>query len=146
MPTCRECHSRISKFDKDICPICGCKNPLIGGTSETVEITSQIDLNGEDYKEYKPKKRTVLFVLSMFLGFVGAPFFYLKKNLWGVISLIINLGFIGGIGTVFALCTPLGYSLGYVIALIISIVINTVIGLVFLFKDSIKDGNGEFIK
>lgn len=146
MPTCRECHSRISKFDKDICPVCGCKKPLEGVTSETVEITSQIDLNGADYQEYKPKRRTVLFFLSMLLGFFGAPFIYLGKKLFGILSLIINFAFIGGVGTIFALFTPLGYSLGYVIALIIIFVINTVVGLFFLFKNSIKDSKGEFVK
>ena len=44
MPNCRNCGARLSKFDTDLCPVCGIKNPLEGISSETVEITSQIDL------------------------------------------------------------------------------------------------------
>lgn len=146
MPQCRECHSRISKFDKDRCPICGCVNPLEGVNSETVEITSQIELGGKDFLDYKPKKRVTAFLLSLLLGFFGAPFFYLGWKKCAIGSLIFNLAFIGGIGTVFALFTPLGYALGYVISLVIVLVINGLVGLYFLFKDSIKDGHGEFVK
>ena len=146
MPTCRECHSRISKFDKDRCPVCGCVNPLEGVSSETVEITSQIDLNGADFANYKPRKRITAFFLSLFLGFFGAPFFYLGWKKCAIGSIVFNLAFIGGIGTLFALCTPLGFALGYVIALAIMFVINGLIGLIFVFKDSIKDKDGEFIK
>ena len=45
MPNCRNCGARLSKFDTDLCPVCGIKNPLQGTSSETVEITSQIDLS-----------------------------------------------------------------------------------------------------
>ena len=45
MPNCRNCGARLSKFDTDLCPVCGIKNPLEGTSSETVEITSQIDLS-----------------------------------------------------------------------------------------------------
>ena len=46
MPSCRNCGARLSKFDKDICPVCGAKNPLEGVSSETIDITSQIDISG----------------------------------------------------------------------------------------------------
>ena len=39
MPNCRNCGARITKFDKDICPVCGTKNPLQGVGSETMEVT-----------------------------------------------------------------------------------------------------------
>ena len=51
MPTCRECHSRISKFDKDICPVCGAKNPLDGVTSDTIEITHEIDISNPEFQQ-----------------------------------------------------------------------------------------------
>ena len=80
MPNCRNCGARITKFDKDICPVCGTKNPLQGVGSETMEVTGQIDLNGfaEGQKVICRRKKLLLYFLA--LGFTGAPFFYLKKK------------------------------------------------------------------
>ena len=60
MPTCRNCGARLSKFDKDICPVCGTPDPLKGVTSETVEITSQVDLS-QDPQSPKLKIRSTSF-------------------------------------------------------------------------------------
>ena len=51
MPYCKNCGSRITKFDNDICPICGAKNPLEGVTSDTVEITSELDIHDKENKK-----------------------------------------------------------------------------------------------
>ena len=41
MPNCRNCGARITKFDKDICPVCGQKNPLMGvDVVKSVEVTN----------------------------------------------------------------------------------------------------------
>ena len=97
MPSCRYCGSRISKFDKDICPVCGTKNPLQGVGSDTMEVTSQIDLNNfqEGQKVKCRRKRLLLFFLT--IGFTGAPFFYLKKKKNGLIWLIMNLVILAGV-------------------------------------------------
>ena len=81
MPKCKNCGARLSKLDNDICPVCGEKNPLLGVSSETVEITSQLDIQSDEFKDYHPKKRFVAFILSTCLGFTGAPFFYLHFSL-----------------------------------------------------------------
>ena len=52
MPVCRHCGTRITKFDTDRCPVCGELNPLEGVTSDTVEITTEIDLSDELKKTY----------------------------------------------------------------------------------------------
>ena len=82
MPICRNCNSRISKFDKDRCPVCGTISPLKGVTSETVEVTSEIDLTSGEYN-FKPKDRNIVMLLFTLIGFTGAGFFYLKKNKFG---------------------------------------------------------------
>ena len=56
MPNCRHCGARIEKFHKDRCPICGELNPLDGVSSETIEITSQIQKSDIEYKKLKINK------------------------------------------------------------------------------------------
>ena len=79
MPNCRNCGARLSKFDTDLCPVCGIKNPLQGTSSETVEITSQIDLSEmkEGQKVLRRRKKFIAYFFT--LGFTGLPFFYIKK-------------------------------------------------------------------
>ena len=57
MPNCRNCGSRLSKFDKDICPVCGFKHPLDGVSSETQEVTSEISFYKGELKTSKVRKR-----------------------------------------------------------------------------------------
>ena len=75
MPICRHCGSRISKLDKDRCPICGEINPLEGVNSDTIEVTSDIDLSNPAFSDYKPKKRKVFLLLSCLIGYKGTAFF-----------------------------------------------------------------------
>ena len=35
MPKCKECGETITKFDKEICPYCGCKDPIDKDREET---------------------------------------------------------------------------------------------------------------
>ena len=69
MPNCRNCGARLSKFDTDLCPVCGIKNPLEGTSSETVEITSQIDLSEmkEGQKVLRRRKKFIAYFFT--LGF-----------------------------------------------------------------------------
>ncbi len=142
MPYCRECHSRINKYDTDVCPYCGCLHPLEGVDSETVDITSQIRLNSPEYANYKPKTRAMAFMWSATLGFIGAPLFYLGYRVSALIHCLVCLGIILGAGI------PLGINQDWIYPVIIVvsvIVINILFGLYYLFKSDLKDKNGEFI-
>ena len=68
MPSCRNCGARLSKFDSDICPVCGTKRPLEGVSSETVEITSQVDLSGfnDGQKVVRRRKKMLLLLKTTF--------------------------------------------------------------------------------
>ena len=67
MPYCKNCGARITKFEKDICPICGQKKPLEGATSDTVEITTELKIHDKDRKEqYKAHFRFDTFLLFLF--------------------------------------------------------------------------------
>ncbi len=147
MPNCRECGSRISKFDRDICPVCGCRFPLEGTNSETADITSQIDIHSPEFKQYKPHKRMSAFLLSLFLGWSGAPLFYLGYLKTALIWLFSNLILIAGIGSIFAFVLHFDvYVSFFAIAFVIVFVLNALFGLLFLFKNDLKDAKGEFVK
>ena len=146
MPKCKNCGSRITRFDKDICPICGEANPLEGVSSETIEITSNLDLSEAELKEFKPTTRLRAFLFFVFLGFTGAPMFYLNYLNQAFIWLFLNMAFIGGFGSLFSFATILGLPWGYLIAFLIVFIINIFCGLFTFFKHNLKDGRGEFLR
>ena len=146
MPVCKHCGSRITRFDKDICPVCGEKAPLEGVSSETIEITSNFNLNEEEFKTFRPCTRFKVFLLFTLLGWTGAPIFYTRYVLQGFLWLLINLVIIGGVGSLLAFMTPLGILWGYLIMLIAAYVINIGVGIFSYLKRNLKDNRGEFLR
>ena len=144
MPICKNCGSRIEKFNKDLCPICGTKKPLEGVSSETVDITGQIDIGNSDFKFRQTKKSTLL-LLFVLVGFTGAGFFYMKHKKYGLIYLIASLILIGLGGFLISL-TPNMMPWGFLIAYGVSEVLGIILGLYLFFKKNLKDGQGEFIR
>ena len=145
MPNCRNCGARLNKFDTDICPVCGTKNPLQGVDSETVEVTSQIDLSGmqEGQKVVRRRKKMLIYFLA--LGFSGTAFFYIKKHLFGFIWLLANLVLLGGLFALlyFAISAPIAVA---IIVPVVSIyIINAIVGVIYYFLPDLRDGEGEFI-
>ena len=145
MPNCRNCGARISKFDSDICPVCGTKDPLKGVNSETVEITSQIDIANfkEGQRVVCRRKKLLFFFLA--LGFTGAPFFYLKKKMLGIIYLVINLIILGGLFAVLYFATQLHIVVAIIIPVLTVYAISGVLGAIYNFLPDLKDGEGEFV-
>ena len=43
MPNGKNCGARITKFDSDICPVCGFKHPIDVSKEETSDITSSFN-------------------------------------------------------------------------------------------------------
>lgn len=147
MPYCRNCGSRITKFDKDMCPVCGTKKPLEGVSSDTVEITSELDIHSkEGKKQYQAHFRLTTFMLFAFIGWTGAGYFYLKFKKLGLIWLLSNLVVLLGLGALFVLLIGYKEVIGYFVSPAIVYLVNIVIGIFFLAKKDIKDGNGEFIR
>ena len=145
MPNCRNCGARLSKFDKDICPVCGTKNPLEGVSSETVEITSQVDLSGFAAGQKVMRHRKSMLLLSCLIGFTGAMFFYLKNKKFGILWFLINLGSIAGITILLFTLPHLHIALSLVIGFIFSYICNVILGLLYFFKPNLKDAEGEFV-
>lgn len=146
MPNCRNCGTRLSKFDKDICPVCGFKKPLEGVESNTVEITTEIQSVKGEIPNYKTKSRIVCCVLSIFLGWTGAPFYYIKHYLTGMFYALASLIFASGLFAIFFFFTKLDLTLSIIIPLVVIYAINLIVGVVFLYYHDLKDGNGEFLK
>lgn len=147
MPVCKNCNARISKFDKDRCPVCGCIDPISTEHSETVEITSNISLDNELRKNVKIRKKTTVLVLALLLPFVGTPFYYLKFPKKGLIWLACNLIFIGAL---FALSYYViikgNLPLSIIAPLIIAYIFNIWLGILLYTKKDYKDGYGELVR
>ena len=145
MPNCRNCGARLSKFDTDLCPVCGIKDPLQGTSSETVEITSQIDLSQmqEGQKVVRRRKKMIAYFFA--LGFTGLPFFYIKKYVLGLIWLVTNLAVLGGLFAVFYFAMHAHIAVAIIVPLLIVYVVNAIVAAIYNFLPDIKDGEGEFI-
>lgn len=145
MPNCRNCGARLSKFDTDLCPVCGIKDPLQGTSSETVEITSQIDLSEmkEGQKVLRRRKKFIAYFFS--LGFTGLPFFYIKKNILGLVWLAANLAVLGGLFALFYFAVQAHIAVAIIVPLLIVYAVNAVVATIYNFLPDIKDGEGEFI-
>lgn len=145
MPNCRNCGARISKFDKDICPVCGTKNPLDGVSSETVEITSQIDLNNFVEGQKVVCRRKKMLILFLACGFTAVPFFYLKKKKFAIFWLVLNLLILGGLFTFLFMLPNVHIAVAIIVPFITTYVLNGVMGAIYYFLPDLKDGEGEFV-
>ena len=145
MPNCRNCGARISKFDKDICPVCGTKSPLEGVSSETVEITSQIDLNNFVEGQKVVCRRKKLLDLFLACGFTAAQFFYLKKKKFAIFWLILNLLILGGLFTLLFMLPGVHIAIAIIVPILATYILNSITGVIYYFLPDLKDGNGEFV-
>ena len=144
MPTCKNCHSRIDKFNKDRCPICGVEKPFEGVSSDTVEITTNIDTTNLDV-DYHPRKRKTFFLLFIGLAIFGVPFFYIYKKKVGFIYAAINLVFLGAALALLLTLTSIHPALVVTLTLLVVIIVNFGIGLYLYNIPNIKDGHGDFL-
>ena len=144
MPICKKCHSRIDKFNKDRCPICGVENPFEGVTSDTIEITSTIDTDNLNI-DYHPRKKSTLFALFACLGIFGVPFFYIYKKGIGLIYCFSNLVLIAITIILLTFLTPLDTWVSVLLPIIFFVFVNVLVGLYFYNKPNLKDGRGVFI-
>ena len=145
MPNCRNCGARLTKFDKDICPVCGIKDPLQGVTSETVEITSQVDLSEfqEGQKVVRRRKKMLIFFLT--LGFTGLGYFYLKKKKEAFFAITISLLLMSSGFLLLHLVASLNIALSIIFPVIAVYIVHAIFGLVLYFTPNLKDGEGEFV-
>ena len=145
MPKCRYCHESISRLDKDICPFCGGKKPLEGIDDSTIDITKVFDPLQLKEKKLNPRSKKVAGILSICLGIFGVDEFYIFRSKRALITLIITLLLIGGLGTIlflFALKNVFGFLIPYFVLEAYFIFK----GIYILTSPTVKDGRGEFLK
>lgn len=142
MPVCKNCGSRIDKFNKDRCPICGYENPFNEDGVKTVEITSNID---EKLSDYNPKKKNTMLILFIVAGFFGIPFFYIKQIKSGLILLLINMVAIGLVSFILAFYAKMPVYAAILIGFGMMLLVNSIAGIVLYRTPNLKDGDGEFI-
>lgn len=151
MPKCKYCGQPITKFDKEICPYCGTKNPLDGNNSQTTDITESIKTVSPDDEvlvKYKPKKKVLNALLCMFLGIFGIDALYLGFKNRFLIRLISNAVVYIALMLVFYFTKSYGNNsyLVFLLPLIIVFGVWFIIGIIFLFLKNKKDSNGAFLK
>ena len=145
MPTCRNCGARLSKFDKDICPVCGTPEPLKGVNSETVEITSQVDLSSFQEGQKVVRRRKNMLILFLTVGFAGLAFFYLKKKKEALLYLAINILLFTSGFLLLHLLASLNIALSIILPIIAMYIMSAIFGLVYYYTPNLKDGEGEFV-
>ena len=144
MPACKNCGARLTKFDKDVCPVCGTKNPLEGVPGDTIELTSFIDM--EKNKDFRVKKKTTMLLYSFVAGFTGLHYFYLHDIKKGVICAVLNVLYFIMSFILFSVVLDVGAGITVILNLIIMYFVNSLVGIELYFKDSLKDGYGEFVR
>ena len=144
MPICKNCHKRIERFNKDRCPICGVENPFEGMNSDTVEITTDINVDNINI-DYHPRTKSTMLLLFVLVGFTGIPFFYLRKKKLGFFQIAWSVSLFVGISLLFWFLTDIPSFLCGLIALGVVYSLNSIIGLIHFFTPNLKDGNEEFV-
>lgn len=144
MPACRNCGARLTKFDKEVCPVCGTKNPLLGVSSDTVEMTSFINM--EQNKDFRVKKKTTMLFYSFVAGFTGLPFFYLHDIKKGIICAVMNILYFIMSYILLSIVLEMPGVAASVLNILTMYSINALVGIELYFKDSLKDGFGEFVR
>ena len=72
MPKCRNCGKDIKRYEDDICPHCGCANP-VPKNYETMDVTKTIKkMAAENSDLYRSKSKRAYVLLCLLLGFFGA--------------------------------------------------------------------------
>lgn len=145
MPTCRNCGARLSKFDKDICPVCGTLDPLKGVSSETVEITSQVDLSEFQEGQKVVRRRKKMLILFLSIGFTGLGFFYLKKKKEALFYIAINILLFTSGFLLLHLLAGLNIALAIILPIVAMYVMSAIFGLIYFYTPNLKDGEGEFV-
>lgn len=146
MPQCRNCHRNIEKFDNDICPYCGTKDP-IDPNYKTADVTSYVDPVTGKQLVVKSKKKVVAFILTLLFGPLGLGYFYLGYAKRGVIALLITLIGCGGVGAfVFFLINHLAGIWTWIGIYAAIWVFFIIVAIYILRSASLKDGKGDFVR
>lgn len=143
MPNCRQCGARLSKFDADICPVCGLKHPFDDAVSaDTVEFTQTIGTLDGEVPSFKSRKLAAK--LAFFTSFLGLDLYYLHFY----IAFVINAIYFVLLGVLLPTLLTIFFGAYYVffITLGVSMIGHIAYGVYLLVAKDYKDGRGEFLR
>lgn len=147
MPKCRNCGEEITKFDKDICPYCGFKEPYDIDEYKTRDVTQTIDMikDENNHIDFIIHKKIIAFVFCLLLGFFSIDLVYLGYKKLAIVRTIINFVISSILFLFIFFLTELGfYSL--LIAIGIPVSIYFFYSFSYLLRRGIRDSNGVYIK
>lgn len=145
MLRCKNCHTKLSRLDKDICPFCGTKKPLEGQEDATQDITKALSAIKIEEIEQKTKSAKTVFVLTLMLGVFGGHLFFLKRVRYALLTLLISLLFIGGFGCLLFFVADLKNALAFLIPYFVLELVMIIYGLIVYKRKKGKDFTGEFL-
>lgn len=149
MPKCKECGETITKFDKEICPYCGCKDPIDKDREETCDITQAISTfsSPKDANvKVKEHKKVVMIILCLLFGFLGLDCFYLGFKKEGLFRILASVLLFSGLFVLFFfLIFDMQFLFPLIIGLSALLLENIVFSLIVGIKRK-KDASGVFIR
>lgn len=147
MPKCKNCGENITKFDKEICPYCGCKHPLDEESAETCDVTQTIETmeNTDPDISYEIHKKSITSILGLFLGIAGADAFYLGFIKEGIIRCVLSVTGLGLAFILFFFAFHLSVGLSISFACMTIYLISVIVGLILIFVRK-KDKNGVYLR
>ena len=144
MPYCRSCHQQISKFDTDICPYCGEKNPISSGY-KTLDVTRTFGtIEGREMP--KTKSQRTFAILAMTLGYFGVHNFYIYRPKRGLIDILITLVLVLGVGFGLFFGGVMQNAMAFLIPFFVVWAAHIALGVYYLKIESPKDGKGDFLR
>lgn len=144
MRRCKKCGTMLNDDARD-CSVCG---EVSKGQDNFSDVTTTLSPNNaDDNIGMLFKRKRTLILLSIFLGFLGASWFYLGKKIHGLITVVGALLIITG-------CLAYGLSINnnldliyyFVLVLIPIFSINTGFCLYFIILGKVTDDKGLLLK
>ncbi len=145
MLKCKNCGEKLTKFNKEICPYCGCQNPLSESVAET-DTTRAVSYVNEGEIKINQKSFKTFLLLTYFLGIFGIEYVYINKIKEFIFTLIANLAIYI---CVFFICFASKMDVWAIILVpfIVLYVLSIGYGLFLTFKKAVvKDNNGVSLK
>ena len=145
MLKCKNCGEKLTKFNKEICPYCGCQNPLSESVAET-DTTRAVSYVNEGEIKINQKSFKIFLLLTYFLGIFGIEYVYINKIKEFIFTLIANLAIYI---CVFFICFASKMDVWAIILVpfIVLYVLSIGYGLFLTFKKAVvKDNNGVSLK
>lgn len=139
MLKCKNCGEKLTKFNKEMCPYCGCLNPIEDCVDDS-DTTRKIDILNDDpsdvNKLFKIKKN-IFIILSFLLGIFGIQFIYIKKYKLFLVNIFLNVI----IFLIFFLCLFFNINditLSICLPIIFCYLIEIIITLMLIFNKKIQ--------